>query len=582
MDFRPCIVCGTPGCNTDCCRTEPRGPSMVAVAMIALRVAGLLLLLAIAASIASAAEYRREPKPGASILTAAEIIAECQADLAFNGTDNYPRFVSVAEAYVPHAANAGISLVANSTISRTSNIVQTELVGDYLVRIDLGKFAVRDEDLREILSLWELLESKDTFFRSPKNTLVKLTDGTWKPCRVVGAEKGVSTIVFGGKTLTVASNDLKTNGAFAEGLAELQHATGSRVPVIRYDEFVASTFSTVNGGLYAQWSGVNGDLRGVIERFAGRDAADKIDANNKSLRAGRVDPALSQSRALVITSAVTGRQRMAQVFFGAAGQPTVGPQLIAVTYDLAEDNADVDSDPTRNLRQFQGYDGGEFILSSANGLLLYGVFDANDKIIESVPDKVAADTAALKVRGNVHTTRVFSGISCANCHDQAETNLGWQPVANDALEQLRLLTVTDDLSSKDRRQSLQELVSQYGATDLESVLNLSRLPYQKQVHRATGVRTSKEVVGGLADAYWGYVTDRVTPRVACLDLGQSLTEDDAQAYLLRIPPAVGIDQITEDAVLARLKDGRHTTPAQWRSVRRLVAERAEHIAENGR
>lgn len=521
----------------------------------------------------SAAEYRRDPAPGEKIATAAEIIAECQADLIFNGSDDHPRWVSIPETFTPDAAAAGTSFVVNSTISRTSNVVRCELVGEYLVRIDLGKFAVRDEDLREILSLWELLADKDTFFRAPRQTLVKLSDGTWKPCRIVSHAKDRCEIEFGGKRLAVRSGDVKHGNAFfADGLEDLQAATGSQVPVIRYDEFVSATFSSINGGLYAQWSGVTGDLRSVIERFAGKDAAEKIDANNKSIRAGRVDPASSQSRAIVTHSAVTGRQRMAQVFFGAAGNPAIGPQIIAVTYDVAEDNVNVDSDPFRNQRFFEKYDGGEFILSSANGMLLYGVFDANDKIIESVPDKVAHDHAA---PSNAATRRVFSGLSCANCHDRAEKNLGWQPVTNDANRVLRLFNVVDDKAAKSSLQAIQEAASQYGARDLESVLNLSRLPYQRQVHTATGVRTSKEVIGGLVAAYWSHLYDDVNARAAVLDLGHSMTEDDAQAFLLKIPPAVSDDHVREDIVLALLKDGASVVGTQWRSVRRLVAERAE-------
>lgn len=541
--------------------------------------AAIVAVLVLACSLCSAAEYRRDPAPGEKILTAAEIIAECHADLAFNGANEHPRFVSIAETFVPIHAAAGTSFVSNSTISRTSNIARNELAAEYLIRIDLGKFAVRDEDLREILSLWELLADKDTFFRAPRQTLVKLSDGSWKPCRIVAHGKDRCEIEFAGKRLTVLAADVKGREFFAPGLEELQLATGSQVPVIRYDEFVAATFSSVNGGLYARFSGINGNLRDVIERFAGKDAADKIEANNKSIRAGRVDPALSQSRAIVTHSAVTGRQRLAQVFFGAAGQPTVGPQVIAVTYDLAEDNANVDSDPFRNQRFFEKYDGGEFILSSANGLLLYGVFDAQDKIIESVPDKVASDHAAPV---NAMTRRVFSGLSCANCHDRAEKNLGWQPITNDALRVLRLFTVIDDKAAKSSLQAVQEAASQYGAENLESVLNLSRLPYQKQTHAATGVRTSREVVGALAAAYWPYLYTDITARTAVLDLGHSMTEEAAQAFLLTIPPAVGVDAVREDIALALLKDGASITRTQWRSLRRLVAERVEHIAEGGK
>ncbi len=531
--------------------------------------------------------YRRQLPAGESIATAADVVESCAADVIFN-EPKYGRYITVPEWFDADYAFASVSQVLNSTISRTSNIVQPERVTDRLIRIDLDKYAVRDEDLAEIVKLWELLAAKDNYFHIPAKTSaaigaeVKLTDGTWKPCTIQkgGDQNGNRTIVYGGKTLTVSAKDVRGGGdqlADIEGLDDLAKTLGTNVPVIRFEEFIANAFSSVNGGLYYQFTGISGDLHGTVERFAGKDAADKLITALGDVRRGRLDPALSQSRALVITSAVTGRQRLVQVFFGSNGQPSVGPQVIAITLDVAEDNTDPNSDPLRNLRDFRAYDGGEAIFTLANGMLAYVVFDAKDQIIESVPDKVAADHAARGIRANVATTRVFSGASCANCHESNVRNLGWQPVTNDALALVRLLSPLDDKSTNDRRRAVQELASQYGARDLESVFNLSRLPYQKQTHLATGLRTSKAVTGGIADTYWGYHYDRITPVEAARDLGHNLNAADSQALLLRIPPGIGVDEIREDAVLARLKDGQHVTPIQWRSVVSLVRERAEAL-----
>lgn len=526
----------------------------------------------------NAAEYRRDPAAGEKIATAAEIIAECQADLVFNGADDHPRWVSIPETFTPDAAAAGVSFVVNSTISRTSNVIRCELVGEYLVRVDLGKFAVRDEDLREILSLWELLADKDTFFRTPRQTLVKLSDGTWKPCRIVSRGKDRCEIEFGGKRLAVLPADVKHGSAFfAAGLEDLQAATGSQVPVIRYDDFVAATFSTVNGGLYYRLLGIRegvDTVPGVIERFAGKDAASKFRTDLNGIRQGRFDPSQSTKRALVIFSNVA-QQRIGIMFHGAAGDPENGEQVIFYTLDIDEDNPDPDADPTRNIEDYKKYAGGEGQFTLPNGLMGYIVGNQKDVIIASVPDNVAADTAAFKVRP-VHTCRVFAGLSCANCHDSAEKNMGWQPIQNDAIGLHRLFNPTggkDDM----RNQRLQRIISAFRLKDVDKLLNSSRLSYQAKTHEATGVRTSREVVGGLADAYWGRIADKVTPRVAMLDLGHSLSEDDAQAALLMIPPGVHEDEITEDVVVARLKDGLPVTATQWRSVRRLVAERAEGL-----
>ena len=487
--------------------------------------------------------------------------------------------MSVEETFLPDHAFAGVSMTGNSTISRTANLVKPFAVSDRIIRIDLNAFAVTDDDLKEIIGLWELLADKDTFFRVPKQTLVKLTDGKWVPCKVIGRSGNACSIEYGGKTLSVASKDVKPAFAVA-GLEELAAQLGTAAPIIRFTDFVAAAFSTVNGGLYYKFLGIKegvDTVPDVVERFGGKDAAAKLRTDLNGIRQGRFDAAQSSKRALVIFSNVA-QQRIVILVFGSSGDPENGPQMIVFTLDIDEDNPDPDADPTRNIEDYKKYAGGEGQFTLPNGLMGYFVSNNKDVIIASVPDGVAADTAALKVRGNVHTCRVFAGLSCANCHDSVVGNWGWQPVANDALEFTRLF---NPLAGKDdkRNERLQRIATAFGAKDLESILNPSRLSYQKQVHLATGKRTSREVIGGLADVYWGRITDRVTPRIAVLDLGQSLTEADAQAFLLKIPPAVGVDQITEDAVLARLKDGKHATATQWRSVRALVRERANHVAE---
>jgi hypothetical protein len=527
-------------------------------------------------------EFRQEPP--AKLLTAREAVALALADQTATPAP-FVRYLQLPEWFAPQASQAAADFVLNSTLSRTANLIPSTTIADgRLLRIDLERLAVNDADLTEIVGLWDLLAEKDCYFHIPAATLAAAKNpevriGTaWKFCKVLRVGPIVSSIEWDGKPRDVATKDLRgiTAATFAPlpGLLELVTATNSAAPILRLEEFIAYGFSSVNGGLYYRFLGVGADLKTTVERFAGKDAAAKLVKEINGAKTGRLDPALSQSRALVLTSSVTGRQRLVQAFYGANGVPSVGPQLVSVTLDVAEDNTDPDSDPLRNLRDFRKYDGGEVIFTLPNGLLAYLVTDAADKVIDSVPDKVAHDFRAREVRSNVATTRVFSGVSCAHCHDFAEKNYGWQPVKNDAaLLVARLGQVLDDASAKDRRRALQELAAQYGAKDLEKVLDQSRLPYQTQTHALTGVRTSRDVVQAIADIYWGYWYDRVTPAVALRDLGQALPEAKAQAELLAIAPAVAGGTLVEDAVLVRLKDGEHVTPVQWRSVVGSIRQR---------
>lgn len=583
---------------------------------------------------------RRELTQGDPVATRRDIVALALADAQSldEVARQFARYVWIPDWIEPASGFAQVSLVANSTFSRTSNIIRPESVADgRLVRIDLLRYATNDAQAADILRLYEQLAERDSFFNVKvkivgdvaivldNSTLhrgdaidIRFQNGQWGPA-VFESQDGDRVIVsVAGRQWTVKATEAKFNGRLisdppetpkrspsvsftaAADLnpdgAELFDLIGSSVPIMRLDEWVAFTFSTVNGGLYYSLAGIKADLESTIREFAGADAASKVIRSTAALRkasaesartgesvaaiAGRFDPELAKSKALIPESAVTGRQRAVAFFYGAATSPAQGPQLVAVTFDIAEDNTDPDSDPLRNAAQFERYDGGEAIFSLPNGLLAYVVFDDQDKVIASVPDRVAHDFAAREVRSNVATTRVFSGVSCANCHERSPKNLGWQPVENGLHDSLRgLAKIFDDRSQRDQFQALQRVAAQYGAStaDMQFVLDQARLPYQHSGQLATDMKSTREVVAGLADSYWGYWYDRVTPVTAARDLGQELSAEDAQLFLLRaIPPEPAHDLgefLREDAVLSRLKDGKHVTPAQWREIIPSVSER---------
>jgi hypothetical protein len=577
-------------------------------------------------------------EPGTVCATAATITSTTLADIEATDEDGkrkhhapeYLRYVWVPDWINARNGYAQASLVANSTFSRTANIVRPDsLAGGRLVRFDLSAFAASEAGLAEIVDAYERLGSHETYFGrtnwrhsvavAPRALAVgdpcqvRVGDD-WLPGKFAGARgsgqvavdrNGVTYVLPAASVRSAIPADAALRSAgqrypaahLGDAGQRLFDITRSGVPIIRLDEFVAFGFSTINGGEYNALTGIEADLQGTVAKFAGADAASKLLRQSASLRraegvhrkegggrsiyeiAGELDPELAKSKALITHSGVTGRQRLAVMLTGSAIAPTEGLQLVSVTFDIAEDNLDPEADPNRNLGSYERYNGGEAILARSNGTLVYLVFDANDKIINSVPDNVAHDFRARQVRANAATTRVFSGLACANCHDWNEKQLGWQPLTNDMASSLKSITrFLGDKGSKDRLAEVARIAANYKADEIQltEMLDGARRQYQRAVQAACGMG-SREAVQGLADSHWGYWYDAVTPEIAARDLGQVLTPDAAHEYLLQIEPAEAgdiADLVREDIVFAQLKEGKSITPVQWRTIQQSIAERA--------
>jgi len=569
----------------------------------------------------------------------AAALADAKAIYADDPTNTvFVRYVWVPDWFAPDWAAAEISFAFNSTLSRVPTISRPTSLpipgGGLLVRLEFEKVASKDEDLAEQIRVYELLAEHESFFHIRGDTLdainasrvaailaaedaceICLSDGTWaaatflrevpaiaatpagpavkgKPGRPAVAARSAACLVrFNGAEHTIpqgpasirpaARKSKSIHAPFLEphGITELAELLGTNVPIARFDEWMAYAFSSVNGGLYYQWTGIEKDLKTTIAKFCGNDAAVKLMRSLDETRKGRLDAGLSQSRCMTTFSRVTRRERMTQVFYGSNTPPENGPQLIAVTLDIAEGNKNPLSNPFRSARKFLTYDGGEIIFVLPNGLLAYVVTDNKDDVIASVPDAVAWDHDATDIRTEVGTVRVSSGWSCANCHESNPKNLGWQSVKNDAFgETQRLLTgPVNDATARDRERALQEMALYRANLDSDSrVLNTSRIAYQHQAELATGKNGSRDVVRGLSDAIVGYWNDHVSAVTAAADLGWHFPDElSAQKFLLEIPgTSNNRSTYTEDVIVGRLKDREPVTNTSWLPVLPFLAERA--------
>ena len=544
-------------------------------------------------------KIRRSLTDGSKVTTALDACELAEKDAESLGDAARCAFYVWVPDHIEPASGFGqTSLIANSTFSRTPNIVQpTAIAGGRIVRLDLDKFAAKDEQVEELLKLRELLAPLDTVFNDEGDDCeILLADGSWGKASFVRRERDTCHVTYGGKPFRFPSSNVRLHFGPADYLGsdgeELFALTHSQVPIMRLDEFVRATFSTVNGGQYYRLVGTKATLAETIREFCGDDAAEKVTRASDTMRqaeaesrqtgqplakiASRLDPELAKSKCYISQSGVTGRQRLVLAINGEAIPPAVGTQRIFVTFDIQEGNVDPESDPRRSPLNFDKYDGGEAIFHNINGTLVYLVTDAQDRVIDSVPDNVTADTAALKVRSNAASLRVFSGLSCANCHEQGEKNYGWQPVPRSEAMQRRLFTFLDDDSQRSRREAVQRFTAQYSG-DLNPLLDDARIVYQHQAQLATRHTSTRETIFGMADQYWGSLYDLVTPRQALMELtGEVEPNDKAAGRLLEIVRDVPFDErhVERDVILADLADGLSVTPAQWRAI---YQETAAHI-----
>lgn len=556
----------------------------------------------------------------------AVVLALGDAELKSVKDQKYVRYLWVPDWMDRQMAFAKASLVINSTLSRVPTIVQPAALADgRLIRVDFLALTTSYKQADELVALFENLAARESFFHIRKATVeallrqednfdfgigetveIQTTDPeTWIRGEIKGREGANFRVQMQGRdVIDVTGPKSVRKLAITDGFArknatrltadyakpelhKLGHLLSTDVPIMRLDEFNTFAFDSVNGGQYYQLTGLEGELLTVLSRLAGPGAGAKISkALEEQQRTGRVDSALAKASSITVCSDVTGRQRLTIVFNGDNMNPLYGAQLVFVTLDIAEDNDDPDSDPFRNPLDFGKFDGGEAIILMPNGLLCYVVFDAKLKIITSVPDTVAHNTEAVKVRGRAATVRVSAGLVCARCHERDANNYGYQAIVNDGYESQHELgsTIGDAGRRRDPQRANQETASQFQG-DLTGPLDSARLTYQKQAHRATGYATTRPVVFALGDDYWGYWYDMVDPVRATRDLGFNLNRDDSIAVLLAIAPSLendpdtaGVDDQTlkEDKILGRIKDGKRVTGMQWRTLFPLIAGRARN------
>lgn len=261
-------------------------------------------------------------------------------------------------------------------------------------------------------------------------------------------------------------------------IAELATLTGSVVPILRADWFIAKT-----GEQRSYYDFLSLKTQTDAEKLAGLDRAAAI----------RIRKELA---AIVTDSAVTLNNR--QIFrFGSVGGAWW--ETRDVESSTERKNA------VRNLDGDYKPDAHEIYFSLPNGLFGFALTDSAGKLIDTAPDKIASDGASTST-----DRRVRVGISCIRCHAE-----GLRPIDDWSRKVFRVGNETA-LGSPDREKARR--LKQLYLGPLQKALVDDRARYAESLKGLTGW-TPEAASKAYAAAWAAYESGTLLPADVARELG---------------------------------------------------------------
>lgn len=382
------------------------------------------------------------------------------------------RYLSLANVPAEERKNvsAVVGFVCNS-VGKAATISSADAPGE-LLRIDLARFGISQ-------TAWEALCSdREPYFHIRT--------------KVIDPKTGKETIVH---------TDAGHVGL--EQAAKLRAMTGSTGAILRADWFI---LRATTDHYYS--------LAAIPDTLAGWYASLGVDAKTIS--------ALAANRgANLLRSGVTQKPRRLSRWQGPLGG-------VWNTYDSAATD-----DPRHDPFRFPGFDGaydaGEFIAAKANGLHLFGLYNAAGKRQDSVPDAIAKDDS-----DPVGDGRLVPMLSCVRCH----TGDGFRAFNNDQ----------DDLLKHLKSYDADRLAAFYDTARLSKELTRDQEDYAAAVEKATGGMKAKELPAALGKIVRSYAYEQVTPEQAMRDLGVA---------------NIGVLIVSNDPYLLLLNEGKSINRQAW-------------------
>lgn len=497
-----------------------------------------------------------------------------------------------------------------------------------LLRVDLRHLARTDQDIKDMIVLWEKLRFEPKFNLLLTEDTLKFTTGIDLPkvkkevTKKKWEKKTVAPFVHTDgqtynyywveKEYTEIVESSEISGGVLRVIAPhidqsllipLIEATGSQIPVVTHSYFISRVlrqiqgkvplYTTLYGGLYYEFAGIKKGFKkgtdedNLLEKFGIGNVEAGVSAEKY------FDGGGSDARIAKYFSEVTGRPRRVDMLRSNQGHITENMSLLSITQDPDRDTIDIADHPMLNLVKVR-VKGKELIAEKRNGLHLFAAFNGDGVLQDQVPDTIASDHTVPAP----HQTVLEPAISCIRCHLKEG---GWRILVSDVNKRSKPgLDVFDDISDlkKSTFEVLQRLAEQYHGDPELVLMPTSRNTYARSIMRATGpwgkpedkkdqteiVRYSGEKISAI---YSRYVYDRVDAKRALLELGMEWDpKEKATDVLTRLLPPVGaeiphLNFVREDSRISDLKDGIAITRVDWDLIYAFVAVRVQNTLRKG-
>lgn len=492
----------------------------------------------------------------AAALAAADIVTVPQHDQCFQ----FYAFFSEPNNRLEQAAHAW---AVNSAVSHASTLIEpVPCCNGFALRWDIRKLCPQEKDFQRFVKLRELkLPVIEPDFHKAE-LLIDPQGNVYQKVACAAYTAGGQTYHY--KTIPIQRAEQFALGANIEAMLLLHSLTNSNVPIVRaewFNQIIDSTLTVGKAkGLYYEFVGVKGlNEKQVFELFgADADILEKLQ---------------SDERAALFNSAVTGRQRLLEMF------PTQGARLSAafnmgsVTHDIGIKDVDPALDPTRNLIAFKDR-AREGFFTRKNGTQFAYLADNRGVLQDAAPDDVAHDSTV----PHPHPQTLQPIVSCWGCHGPKD---GWIPFTNDVTRLLgktgddKKGNIFDDFGGKGYRDEVLDRLAGLYSGDLSEPVRLAQDSLSKTCFKLTRLGFP-EVTGELVRQRNAFVFGRINAQTVLREQGYQVDEAEMTKRFMAIcPPLPKFDgrSSVEDPSILAMYTGLTLSRAQYQHVQPDIAVR---------